>query len=76
MQISRPARLLLLYGVFAVLAQLCFILLYVEFQSDLLSPSLLRHYYLPWLEYPLCALSLTIGGALFLDYIQKNEASN
>ncbi|MBO5938220.1 MAG: hypothetical protein J6Q82_01815 [Clostridia bacterium] len=76
MQISRPARLLLFYGMFAVLSELCFILLYVEIQSHLLPPALLRHFYLPWLEYPLCALSLIFGGAYFLDYIQKNEASD
>lgn len=76
MQISRSARLLLHYGLFAVLANLCFILLYVESQSLLYPTGLLRYYYAPWLEYPLCALSLVFVGAYLLDWIEKNEASD
>ncbi len=74
MQISRHTRLLLFYGIFAVLTQLTFILLHIEIQSANLSPALLSHYYAPWLEYPLCSLSLVFGGSYLFEWIEKNEA--
>ena len=76
MQISRPARLLLHYGLFAVLTELLFIILYVDLQSQALPLSLISHLCAPWLEYPLCALALLFSGAYLIDYIQKNEASD
>lgn len=76
MQISRPSLLLLSYGLFAVLAELLFILLYIDLQSAILPPSLIAHLCAPWLEYPLCSLALLTGGAYLIEYIQKNEASN
>ena len=73
MPLSRSSLLLLTYGVFSVLIQLCMILLYIESKVSLLSPSLLCHHYGPWLEYPLASLALTLGGAYFLHWIQKKE---
>ena len=76
MQISRPTYLLLHYGLFAVLSQLFFFLLYIDFQSALLPRALLSHFCAPWLEYPLCSLALLATGAYLLERVQKNEASS
>ena len=76
MQISRPAYLLLLHGLFAVICQMAFLYLYINLQAELLPRALLSHLFAPWLEYPLCSLALLFGGAYLLEWVQKNEASN
>ena len=71
MQKRRISRLLLSFGTYAVLCQITFIFLYVRTAPDSLSPDVLRHTVLPWLEYPLTALVLVLGGALLLDWVQQ-----
>ena len=65
------AQRLLVYGFFAILCQLVFIFLFLILQPPHISLSVLRHFYAPWLEYPLVSLALTIGGAVLFTYIFK-----
>lgn len=73
MQISRFSLLFMRYGFFAVLAQLSLMLVYIDCASVTLPPDLLFHHFAPWLEYPLTAIALLLGGAYFIEWIQKNE---
>jgi|GEM_PF-6769995 len=73
MHISRPSLLLLRYGLFAVLAQLSLMLVYIDTLAVTLPPDLLSYYFAPWLEYPLTTIAILLGGAYFIDWIQKNE---
>ena len=66
--ISRYSRLCTVYGFFAVLCQSVMILLCVICEDANVSREVLRHTYLPYLEYPLMSLTLIIGGALLLDW--------
>ena len=63
---ARALTLFLTHGAYAVLCQLTLILLTVMHQAAALSAPVLRHTYLPWLEYPLASLTLLIGGSLLL----------
>ncbi len=60
-----------LFGTYAVLCQIVFILLYVCTAPKSLSTDVLRHTVLPWLEYPLTSLALVFGGACLLDVAQR-----
>ena len=73
MHISRSSFLLLRHGLFSVLAQLSLIFVYIDSLSATLPPSLLSHRFAPWLEYPLTTIALLLGGAYFIEWIQKNE---
>ena len=73
MQISRSSRLLLRYGLFAVLSQLSLMLVYIDVASATFPPSLLSYRFAPWLEYPLTTIALLLGGAYLIEWIQKNE---
>ena len=59
---------LLLFGIFAVLCQLVLIILHMNFFHPTASPSVLLHTYAHFLQYPLASLTLSIGGALLIDY--------
>jgi len=73
MQISRFSLLLLRHGLFAVLVQISLMLVYIDFSATTFPPDLLSHHFAPWLEYPLTAIALLLGGAYFIEWIQKNE---
>ena len=61
--------LLILFGSFAVLCQLIFIVLHIDIFHPLASPSVLLHSYAHVIQYPLASLALAIGGALLIDYV-------
>ncbi len=69
--VSRPSYLLLLFGTYAVLCQLTFILLSVRTAPETVSLDVLRHRVIPWLEYPLMSLTLIFGGGALLEWVQK-----
>ena len=70
---SRLTSLLLIYGFFAVLCQLCLMLLCLRMEDPSRSFALLRHVYLPWLESPLVSVLLIIGGATLFTYLFGKE---
>lgn len=67
--ISKPAKLLLHYGFFAVLCQSVMILFCILCEDSSVSDEVLRYRYVPYLEYPLMSLSILIGGALLIDWV-------
>ena len=69
--VSRPSLLCLTFGTYAVLCQVSMILLFALAVPENVASDVLRHWILPWLEYPLMSLALLLGGALLIDYVQK-----
>ena len=66
---SKYSLYLLIFGCFAALCQLLFIILHMDISHPTASPSVLLHTYAHFIEYPLASLSLSIGGALLIDYV-------
>lgn len=63
----------LIYSFFAIFCQLVSIFLFLSLKVAFMPYSVLRHFYAPWLEYPLLSLSLTIGGAVLFTYLEKHN---
>lgn len=70
---SPPARLLLHYGSFAVLCQSALLLLWIRSTDPSVTAEVLRHRFLPLLEYPLMSIALLLGGALLIDWVLWKE---
>lgn len=70
---SLPARLLLHYGLFAILCQCALLLLNCLCCDPSISPEVLRHRVLPLLEYPLMSLTLLLSGSLLIDWLRWKE---
>ena len=66
---SKYSLYMMVFGVFSVLCQLLFIVLHIDISHPTASPSVLLHAYANYIEYPLASLSLSIGGALLIDYV-------
>ena len=58
-----------IYGLFTVLCQVIFLALSVSLALSHHSIEFVKYIYIPYLEYPLSSLTLVIGGALLLDYL-------
>ncbi|MBQ8331813.1 MAG: hypothetical protein IJX94_04880 [Clostridia bacterium] len=69
--ISKPSRICLIYGLYAILFQLSILFLFMLTEQSTVSADVLLHIYLPLLEYPLMSLTLLLGGCLLIDYILK-----
>ncbi len=70
---KKPACLLLVYGLFAVLCQCVFLLLFYICEAPNISGEVLLHRYVPLLEYPLMSLALLFGGGSLIGYIEKKD---
>ena len=69
---SKTSRFLIT-GVYAVLCQLCFILLSFE-RTGQVSAAMLRENWLPYLEYPLMSLLLVFTGGLLIELtLREND---
>jgi hypothetical protein len=74
MNLSPPfAQRWLIYGLYAVFCQMTAIFLFLILQLPVTSFAVLRHFYAPWLEYPLCSLLLTVGGAVLFTYVDQHQ---
>ena len=71
--ISPPSKQLLIYGFFAVLCQLTFLYLFCLDTSVGTSADVLRHVYIPLLEYPFLSLLLLIGGTRLIDLFHPSD---
>ncbi|MBR2293154.1 MAG: hypothetical protein IKA44_02445 [Clostridia bacterium] len=69
--VSIPSRLCLVFGLFAILCQLCFLYLWISIESPTVSADVLAHTFAPLLEYPLMSLTLLLGGTLLIEYILR-----
>ncbi len=63
------SKQVLLYGFFAVLCQLVFMILNINLLLASHSIEFVRYTYIPYLEFPLVSVALIIGGAFLVDYI-------
>ncbi|MBE6546730.1 MAG: hypothetical protein E7668_04745 [Ruminococcaceae bacterium] len=71
--LGRNALLCLTYGLYAILCQLCLILLHALQADPTVSADVLRHVFLPYLEYPLMSLTVLLGGTVLLELVAKQE---
>ena len=69
--VSTPSQLILLFGLFSVLSQLAFLLLWALIEAPTVSADVLAHTFVPLLEYPLMSLTLLLGGTLLIEYILR-----
>ena len=65
--ICPPSKLILIYGFFAVLCQLTFLYLFCVDAAPTTSADVLRHVYIPLLEYPFLSILLLLGGTRLID---------
>ncbi len=72
-ELSRPSEILLLAGLPIIAIELLYLLrcFLPELES---SPSYVMSIYPPMFEYIITSFALLIGGALFIDYIVKNNS--
>ena len=68
---SPLAKKCLIYGFFAVICNLTFIF-FLAF-NDSAPPYILVHKFAHLLEYPIMTVAILVGGALILDYIEKEN---
>ena len=73
LELSRPSVLLLLGGLPVILVEAIVLLarLLPEVES---SPSYVLAVYPPMFEYIMMSLAILLGGAMFVDYIVKNNS--
>lgn len=69
---SRPARLLLHYGLFAVLCHATAIL-FMALTSELGSPILYFYRFFPMLEHSLMSFVIIIFGTVGIEYIERSK---
>ena len=65
--LSRPARRLLLYGLYAVLCQLAMIWLHTLAYAECVSGALLAHRFVPMLEHSLMSLAILAIGIYLVE---------
>lgn len=65
--ISPPSGLILIYGFFAVFCQVTFLYLFCAEAAPSTSADVLRHVYIPLLEYPFLSILLLFGGTRLID---------
>ena len=71
---SHPAKLCLIYGLYAILCQLSFILLHALYVAPYISSDVLRHWFVPYLEYPLMSITLILVGSVLLELVSDPKA--
>ncbi len=68
------ALLCLTYGLYAVLCQLSLIYLHAVHIKPIVSADVLRHVFLPYLEYPLMSITVLFIGALLFEIAVNRES--
>lgn len=72
--LGRHTVLCLTYGMYAVLCQLALIYLHAVHITPHVSADVLRHIFLPYLEYPLMSITVLFVGALLFEIAVNRES--
>jgi len=59
---------IIIYGLFAVLCQLIFMILHINILLSSYTPGYIMYTYVPNFESPLMSIAIIIGGAFLIDY--------
>jgi hypothetical protein len=70
---SRPARLLLIYGLFSVICHAVAILLVARTQANM-PPDLMFHIIFPLLEHSIMSFVLVLFGAIGIEYVYISQS--
>lgn len=65
--LCRPAQLVFIYGMYAVICHLLLIGLHILFSIPTVSVSVLQHIFLPWIEHSVMSFVLVLGGGAAIN---------